>query len=79
MRKPIEEGIEVAEAEKPPTDWEVVISTDQLSQFEIEELQIDLKKRGVPAHEIDTIIEQAKTLPRDLVEELIKSLGGAED
>lgn len=48
---------------------------DKLSPFEIEELKKDLESRGVPAHEIDVIIQQAKTLPRNLVEELVRSLG----
>jgi hypothetical protein len=57
-----------------PSD-EVGIPTEKLSQFEIDELKADLVKKGVPIHEIDTIIEQARQLSRDLVEELIKSLG----
>ncbi|MCK5151527.1 MAG: hypothetical protein KAQ65_06795, partial [Candidatus Thorarchaeota archaeon] len=47
---------------------------DRLSMHEIEELRSDLLRKGVPDYEINTLIEQAKTLPRDLVEELIKSL-----
>jgi hypothetical protein len=70
---------EVIEEVTPPPEEEVVAPTDRLSQYELEELQKDLEKRGVPPHEIDTIMEQAKTLPRDLVEELIRSLGGEED
>lgn len=49
--------------------------SEKLSPFEIEELKKDLEHRGVPAHEIDVILKQAKELPRDLVEELIRSLG----
>jgi hypothetical protein len=78
-KPPVEEVPEVVEEEKPPVEKEVTKPTDRLSQYELEELQKDLEKRGVPPHEIDTIMEQAKTLPRDLVEELIKSLGGDED
>jgi hypothetical protein len=48
---------------------------DKLSPFEIDELKKDLESRGVPAYEIDVIIKQAKTLPRDLVDELVRSLG----
>jgi hypothetical protein len=48
---------------------------DRLAAHEIEELKMELIRRGVPDHEIDTILEQAKFLPRDLVEELLKSLG----
>jgi len=57
-----------------PSD-EVVVPSEKLSQFEIDELKADLIKKGVPIHEIDIIIEQAGQLSRDLVEELIKSLG----
>jgi hypothetical protein len=55
--------------------------SDRLSPFEIEELKKNLESRGVPAHEIDTILKQARELPRDLVEELIQSLEkkGAKD
>ena len=50
------------------------IPSDRLSPFEIEELAKDLKAKGVPLHEIDTILQQARELPRDLVDELIRSL-----
>jgi hypothetical protein len=53
--------------------------TEKMSLYEIEELRKDLERRGVPPHEIETIIEQAKELPRDLVDELVKSLGGEKD
>jgi len=48
--------------------------SDFLSPYELEELRKDLEKRGVPAHEIDTIIKQAERLSRDLVRELLASL-----
>jgi hypothetical protein len=59
---------EGAEEEKTET------SGDQLSPFEIEELKKDLQEKGVPPHEIDTIIKQIRGLPRDLVDELLRSL-----
>ncbi|MFW9932899.1 MAG: hypothetical protein ACFFDR_09585, partial [Candidatus Thorarchaeota archaeon] len=49
--------------------------TDKLSDYEIEELRKDLQSKGVQPHEIDTIIDQARELPRDLVDELLRSLG----
>ena len=52
---------------------------EKMSLYEIEELRKDLERRGVPPHEIETIIEQAKELPRELVDELVKSLGGEKD
>ncbi|MFW9912239.1 MAG: LamG-like jellyroll fold domain-containing protein [Candidatus Thorarchaeota archaeon] len=51
-----------------------VIMDDRLSMFEIEDIKLELVRRGVPAHEIDTIIEQVKDLPRELVDELIESV-----
>jgi hypothetical protein len=57
----------------------MVRSSDRLSDYEIKELKKDMEQRGVPPHEIDTILEQAKSLPRDLVEELIKSLSSEEE
>ncbi|MHA2242388.1 MAG: hypothetical protein ACXACE_12345, partial [Candidatus Thorarchaeota archaeon] len=79
-----EEEEEVVEEEAPIIEDEPPVEdvaedkpdpSEKLSQFELDELKADLIKRGVPIHEIDTIIEQAKTLPRELVEELIRSLG----
>ncbi|MHA2015002.1 MAG: hypothetical protein ACTSUH_04550 [Candidatus Thorarchaeota archaeon] len=55
------------------------LPADRLSPFELEELRKELEAKGVPAHEIDTIVEQAKNLPRDLVDELIRSLTGDEE
>ncbi|MGY5853891.1 MAG: hypothetical protein RTU92_10020, partial [Candidatus Thorarchaeota archaeon] len=54
-------------------------TSEKMSMYELEELRRDLERRGVPPHEIETIIEQAKELSRELVEELVKSLGGKED
>ena len=84
LDEPVEERVFLDKDELPteepepiietPSD-EAIIPTEKLSQFEIDELKADLIKKGVPIHEIDTIIEQAGQLSRDLVEELIKSLG----
>ncbi|MFQ5834141.1 MAG: hypothetical protein ACE5H4_15660 [Candidatus Thorarchaeota archaeon] len=71
---PVEEEEVTPEAERP--EMEEVVPSDRLSEYEIEELRKELKARGVPPHEIDTIMEQAKVLPRELVGELVKSLGG---
>jgi hypothetical protein len=84
----------VRPAEEPPVDLERMIDTDEptveepapaeeeiperLSAFELDELKAELIRRGVPTHEIDVIIEQAKKLPREMVEELIKSVGKGE-
>jgi hypothetical protein len=50
------------------------VMEDRLSTFEIEDIKMELISRGVPAHEIDTILDQVKDLPRELVDELIESV-----
>jgi hypothetical protein len=59
---------------KGPVEEEAEAKPDRMSTLEIEELRKDLERRGVPPYEIDTILEQARSLPRELVEELVKSL-----
>jgi hypothetical protein len=54
---------------------EDAVRTEKLSAYEIDELKTELIRKGVPNHEIDMIIEQARQLSRELVEELVKSLG----
>ena len=49
-------------------------SSDYMSPFEIEELRKELLEKGVLPSEIDVILKQAGELPRELVEELIRSL-----
>ncbi|MFX1261580.1 MAG: hypothetical protein ACFFAZ_05800 [Promethearchaeota archaeon] len=63
----------VSEPEEVEEVTEVTME-DRLSTFEIEDIKMELVRRGVPAHEIDTIIEQVKDLPRELVDELIESV-----
>jgi hypothetical protein len=58
---------------KPSVEEEV--PAEKLSAYELEELKAELIKKGVPTHEIHMIIEQASHLSRELVDELIKSLG----
>ncbi|MFW9958867.1 MAG: hypothetical protein ACFFCT_12425, partial [Candidatus Odinarchaeota archaeon] len=62
------------EEPKTPKEEEPEIPSDRLSPFEIQELKKNLESRNIPPHEIDTILKQARQLPRDLVEELIRSL-----
>ena len=54
-------------------------SDERMSPYEIEELRRELERKGVPAHEIDTIIRQAETLPKELVEELVRALETGEE
>ncbi|MHA2382341.1 MAG: hypothetical protein ACXACT_07170 [Candidatus Thorarchaeota archaeon] len=78
-----EEEVVTSEIEDTPekdTFEEVTETTsEKMSMHEIEELRKDLEEKGVPLHEIDTIIEQAKELPRELVDELVKSLEGKKE
>ncbi|MFX0046032.1 MAG: hypothetical protein ACFE8Z_09305, partial [Candidatus Hermodarchaeota archaeon] len=76
VEAPIVEEEEVVVTEEAPPEEEVAPPGEKLSDYEIEELRKELTARGVPPHEIDTIMEQAKVLPRELVEELVRSLGG---
>ena len=71
-----EEEVKLVESEtevEAPVEEETVRS-EKLSSYEIDELKTELIKKGVPNHEIDMIIEQARQLSRELVEELVKSL-----
>ncbi|MFW9793295.1 MAG: hypothetical protein ACFFEE_03245, partial [Candidatus Thorarchaeota archaeon] len=58
----------------PDEQMDIIFTSDMLSPFEIDELKKDLEEKGVPASEIDIILKQAKELPRELVEELLRSL-----
>jgi len=62
------------EPKKEPIEEEPEVKPERMSAYEIEELRKDLERRGVPPYEIDTILDQARELPRELVEELVKSL-----
>ncbi len=75
-----EEVVPTLEPIEEPAPSEPIITEpsvdmdDKLSVFELGELRADLIRKGVPEHEINILIEQAKNLPRDLVDELVKSL-----
>ncbi len=75
---PIDEEEEISESAREIIDTirreEVATPSEMMSEYEIGELRKELVQKGVPPHEIDTILEQARTLPRELVEELLKSL-----
>ena len=83
QEEPVEERVfleEEPEVEEEEVEVKKLIeeepaASEKLSAYEIDELKTELLKRGVPNHEIDMIIEQARNLSRDLVEELVKSLG----
>jgi hypothetical protein len=60
-------------------EFEVSSDVDKLSTFELEDLRMNLVRKGIQAHEIETIMEQVRELPRDLVDELLKSFGVDEE
>ena len=72
------------EDEEPISEADVIIDEirreepgagfEKMSDFEIEDLRKELTQKGIPPYEIDTILEQARTLPRELLDELLKSL-----
>ncbi|MFW9886046.1 MAG: LamG-like jellyroll fold domain-containing protein [Candidatus Thorarchaeota archaeon] len=57
-----------------PVDEDVVEFEDRLSEMDIENLKEELKKRGLPKEEIESILKQARNLPAALVDELLKSI-----
>jgi len=58
MVEPVTEGIEFE---------------DRLREFELEEMSAELRKRGIPEHEIESFITQSKDLPKDVVQMLLQS------
>ncbi|MFW9956306.1 MAG: hypothetical protein ACFFD3_17320, partial [Candidatus Thorarchaeota archaeon] len=79
VAEPLEEEVELPPEEKVDIAKEIRTEeplkiTEKLSDYEIEELRKELQAKGVQPHEIDTIIEQARELPRELVDELLRSL-----
>jgi hypothetical protein len=63
------------EADKiEPFKEEPIEFEDRLTDMEIEDLRLELKKRGLPPPEIEALVSQAKTLPSALVDELLKSI-----
>ena len=62
----VEEEAEVVEEEG--IDFE-----NRMREFELEEMASELEKRGIPKHEIESFIIQARDLPKDIVEMLLQS------
>ncbi|MHA2379032.1 MAG: LamG-like jellyroll fold domain-containing protein, partial [Candidatus Thorarchaeota archaeon] len=54
---PVVEEEEVVVTDEAPSEEPVVPPEEKLSEYEIEELRKELTARGVPPHEIDTIME----------------------
>ncbi|MHA2302853.1 MAG: hypothetical protein ACXACD_18055, partial [Candidatus Thorarchaeota archaeon] len=68
-----EEAALFAPVEKIPVD------EDLLNEKELQEMKTGLLERGLPMHEVDAVINQARSLPKDVAEMLLKSFGSAVD
>jgi hypothetical protein len=68
------EFIKMVEETAPVPDDEAVEFEDVLSEMEVEDLRKELKKRKIPAVEIEAIVAQAKNLPKALVQDLLDSI-----
>jgi hypothetical protein len=81
-RKPVEERVKAEEVEKPdepppePIEYEDVDSTDILSEDELKDIRQRLVDVGIKGTELETIMDQTRELPRELAEELLKSILG---
>ena len=64
----LEEDTEVSEEEETGLDFE-----HRLREIELAEMAEQLEKRGIPSHEIESFITQARDLPKDVVEMLLQS------
>ncbi|OLS31169.1 MAG: hypothetical protein ThorAB25_04900 [Candidatus Thorarchaeota archaeon AB_25] len=64
----IEEEADVSEPAEEGIDFE-----HRLRELELEEMAAELDKRGIPSHEIESFISQARELPKDVVELLLQS------
>ncbi len=58
----------------PGPKEDISFTSETLSPLEIDELKKELQEKDIPPAEIDIILKQAKELPKELVEELVKSL-----
>ncbi|MFW9956292.1 MAG: hypothetical protein ACFFD3_17250, partial [Candidatus Thorarchaeota archaeon] len=60
-----------AEVVEPPVEG--IEFEDRLREFELEEMTVELEKRGIPKHEIESFISQSRELPKDVVQMLLQS------
>jgi hypothetical protein len=70
----VEEFLKTIEDKEHKEHLEEIEFEDRLSEFEIEELHLQLAQRGLPEEEIESITKQAKNLPSALIEDLLKSI-----
>ncbi|NHJ13848.1 MAG: DUF2341 domain-containing protein [Candidatus Thorarchaeota archaeon] len=52
---------------------------EQLTEKEIQDMRKALLERGLPLHEVDAVVGQARKLPREVAETLLKGFGHAVD
>jgi hypothetical protein len=64
----VEEDVDVSEPEVAEMDFE-----QQLRELELQEMAEQLRKRGIPTHEIESFVTQSRELPKDVVEMLLQS------
>jgi hypothetical protein len=86
--KPLEERIIPPEVEEPeeaipePVEFEEVESAEMLDEDELKQIRKKLESAGIKGSELETIMDQARELPRALAEELLRSIlgkGGEEE
>ncbi|MFW9927737.1 MAG: hypothetical protein ACFFDM_13390, partial [Candidatus Thorarchaeota archaeon] len=64
---------EVVGEEGEVSEEEGIDFEQQLRELELEEMAEQLRKRGIPSHEIESFVSQARELPKDVVEMLLQS------
>jgi hypothetical protein len=52
---------------------EGIVYEDRLRESELGEMAVELQKRGIPKHEIESFIAQSRDLPKDVVQMLLQS------
>jgi len=70
----VEEFLKTIEDKEHKEHLEEIEFEDRLSEFEVEELRLQLVQRGLPEEEIESIVKQAKNLPSALIEDLLNSI-----
>jgi hypothetical protein len=80
--EPLEERIVPPEVEEPkeaipePVEFEEVESAEMLDEDELKQIRQKLVSAGIKGSELETIMDQARELPRELAEELLRSILG---
>jgi hypothetical protein len=64
--------------EEEDEEEKVLDFEQQLREIELEAMASELEVRGIPAHEIESFVSQARTLPKDIVEMLLQSFTAKE-